>query len=89
MTDWIHQPGNMRRFDKLCRERTPITIVSAVDPSCSVDCIPVWLTGDAFCIAIDEDDNQAGFKRGDKAIEEVEMIGDVIIREKQPAAQSA
>ena len=79
----------MRRFHALCQEQTPITIVSAVDSSVTIDCIPVWLTGDEFCIAIDEDDNQFGFKRGEKTIDEVEMIGDVIIREKQPSAQSA
>ena len=89
MSYWLDEPKNSHMFSQLCESRTPITIVFSDDSDYTLDCIPVWLTGDAYCVIVDEDDNRYGLKRGQKTMGDFEDIGDVIIREKQPVAKSA
>lgn len=81
MTAWIHQRGNSALFSKYCNNRTPITIVDAEDPTYRFDCIPISLTGEAYQVIIDEDNNRYGLKRGQWSMGDPEDIGDVIVRE--------
>lgn len=92
MERWIER-GNRgeyeRYFSGLCHNETPITIMFADEPDYRLDCIPQWLTREEYCVIVDENDNRHGLKRGQITVGDPEEIGDVIIREKQPAAQSA
>ena len=89
MVHWIDIADHEMQLGKLCLDHTPITLIFEDDPNYQLDCIPVWLTGDAYCVIVDQDDDGYGVKRGERIYGEPEDIGDVIIREKRNEAQPA
>lgn len=89
MAHWIDQAGHSLQFSNLCDDRTPITLSFEDDPEYKLDCIPVMLTGDEYCVIVDQDDDGYGAKRGEKIYGDPEEIADVIVREKLPEAQPA
>ena len=89
MSGWLDMTENSIMFSRFCKDKTPITIIDSDDPDYKLDCIPIWLTGDEYCVIVDEDDNRYGLERGQEVIGDPEDVGDVIIREKQAEAQSA
>lgn len=81
MTAWVHRPGNFLKLGMLCINHTPITIIDAVDPTYTLDCIPISLCGDEYRIISEEDCPSRGFMRGELLCGDPEDIGDVIVRE--------
>lgn len=82
MSAWLLSGENQTLFSQYCRRHTPITIIDADDPEDRLDCIPLWLTGDAYCVIVDMDHYRHGLKRGQRTMGDLEDIGDVIVREK-------
>ena len=87
MARWFDSAAHQVQFGKMCFEHTPITLVFEDDYR--LECIPVMLTGDEYCVIIDQDDDGYGAKRGEKIYGDPEEITEVIIRDKLPEAQSA
>lgn len=83
MARWIDSPEHQAQLGKMCIDRTPITMIFEYDPDNKLDCIPVWLSGDAFCVIVDQDDDMYGVKRGTKIYGDPEGIRDMIVREKR------
>lgn len=82
MKHWIDDRENAQWLGVLAFKHTPITLLSARDPKERLNCIPLWMTGDAFSVTVDEDNHPRGFRRGEDIFVDFEDIGDVIVREK-------